>query len=168
MSAKTIDVLIFIPLIPAIPVIATWPLPWEDWIPRRVPRRILGPYLLYCSFALWHFTAPSWVVMLVAAFGIVVSGMAISDVRKARRLKRAKDWPVVEGSVLHIGESRDVNKALNVTLTYTYRVEGELYGGSESFVFPKDEDAERFKAGIGSVVKVHYRPGEPEDSVVLR
>jgi O-antigen ligase len=50
-----VDVLVFIPLIPAIPVIATWFLPWERWIPKRIPKKIIGPYLLYCAFALWYF-----------------------------------------------------------------------------------------------------------------
>jgi len=42
-SARTVDVLIFIPLIPAIPVIAFWLLPWERWIPKVTSNKVIGP-----------------------------------------------------------------------------------------------------------------------------
>ena len=42
MSARTVDVLIFIPLIPAIPVIAFWFWPWERWIPKIIPKKVIG------------------------------------------------------------------------------------------------------------------------------
>lgn len=167
MSAKTVDVLIFIPLIPAIPIIATWFLPWESWIPKKVPKSIIGPYLLYCSFAAWHFKMSSWSVMLAALVGTVVCVMAVFDVLKAKRLEQARDWPVAEGSVLQVGESRD-DDGFHVTLTYTYKVQGERFGGSESFVFKKDQDAVRFKERCKERVRVHYRPDEPQVSVLAR
>lgn len=118
MSANTVDVLIFIPLIPAIPVIATCFLPWERWIPRKIPKKIIGPYLLYCAFAIWHFKQPWWIVLMAGLGGIAVSAMAIFDLRKARMLTQARDWPVAEGCVLHTGQSRDADGVLKVTLSY--------------------------------------------------
>lgn len=166
MSPKMVDVLIFIPLIPALPVIATWFLPWERWIPKRIPKSIIGPYLLYCSFAAWHFWGPWWVTSLVALLGTVVSAMGVFDIWKAKRLKQARDWPAVEGSVVHVGESRD-DWGVKVTLTYTYRVQGKLYAGGQSFVFRKDEDAVKFKDRCKErVARVHYRPNKPDVSVL--
>jgi hypothetical protein len=86
LSAKTIDVLIFIPLIPALPVIVTWWLPWERWIPRKIPNKVIGPYLLYGSFAAWHFKMAWWFIALVALWGIVVSAMALLDRAQKRNV----------------------------------------------------------------------------------
>jgi hypothetical protein len=90
-NARNVDVLIFIPLIPAIPVIALWPLPWERWIPNVVPKKIIGPCLLYCAFAIWHFKQPWWIILIIGLVGIAVSAAAIFDLRKARRLKQARE-----------------------------------------------------------------------------
>ncbi len=165
MSPKTVDVLIYVPLIPAILVIGAWWLPWERWIPR-LPKNFIGPYLLYGSFAAWHFRTPWWFILLVAASGTVVCAMWVSDVWKAKRLERACDWPEVEGSVVHAGESPDL-WGVKVTLIYTYRVQGKLYSGSQSFVFRKDEDAVRFKDRCKErVARVHYRPDKTDISVL--
>ena len=165
MSPKMVDVLIFIPVIPALPVIATWPLPWERWISKRIPKSVIGPYLLYCSFAAWHFRWPNWMILLVAVWGIVVSAMGVFDVWKAKHLKQARGWPVVQGSVVHVHEIRD-NSEVKITLTYTYKIQDKRYGGSRQFVFTKDEDAARFKERCKEgVVRVHYRPNKPDASV---
>ena len=167
MSAKTVDVLIFIPLIPAIPVIATWFLPWERWIPKKIPKTIIGPYLLYCAFAIWHFKQSSWFVLLVSLWGIAISVMAIFDLRKARMLKQARDWPVAEGYVLNTTQIRDAEEILKVTLTYTYKVDGERFGGSKSFTFSSEQDAERFESGCKErKLSVHYRHDKPEICVL--
>ena len=50
LSMKTANVLVFIPLIPAMPVLATWWLPWERWLPSKVPKRILGTLHSVCCF----------------------------------------------------------------------------------------------------------------------
>ena len=92
--------------------------------------------------------------------------MGVFDVWKAKRLKQARDWPVVEGSVVHVHEIRDDN-AVKVTLTYTYKVQDEGYYGSQSFAFTKDEDAVRLKHRCEErVVRVHYHPDKPEVSVL--
>jgi len=168
-SANIVDVLIFIPLIPAIPVIATWFLPWERWIPKKIPKKIIGPYLFYCAFAIWHFKQPWWIVSMAGLGGIAVSAMAIFEVRKARMVKQARDWPVAEGCLLHTSQSRDADGVLKVTLTYTYKVHDERFGGSESFTFTSEDDAERFESGCRErKLKVHYRQDEPEICVLDR
>lgn len=95
--------------------------------------------------------------------GIAVSAMAIFDLRKARMVKQARDWPVAEGCVLHTGQTRDADGILKVTLTYTYKVDGERFGGSESFTFTSEDDAERFESGWKErKLTVHYRQERPE------
>jgi hypothetical protein len=168
-TAKTLDVLIFIPLIPALPVIATWFLPWERWIPRKIPNVFIGPYLIYCSFAIWYFKQPWWFIVLVALWGIVVCVLAVFDVRKARQIKEARDWPVAEGRVLGTNQSRNDDGRIRVTLTYTYKIHDERYGGSEFFLFTKVEDADRFEAECKErAVKLHYREDKPERSILIR
>lgn len=180
MSANKFDVLIFIPLIPAIPVIAFWPLPWERWIPKKIPKKIIGPYLLYCAFAIWHFKQPWWIVSMVGLVGIAVSAAAIFDLRKARMLEQAqerktrmsnqaRDWPFAEGFVLHTGQSRDANGVLKVTLSYLYKVHDEEFYSGESFTFTSVDDAERFESGCRvRKLKVHYRQDKPEICVLDR
>ena len=81
----------------------------KPWIPRRIPKSVTGPYLLYCSFAAWHFKGPRWLVAGVAFWGLFVSAMAVYDMLKARRLKEARDWPIAEGTVIHFDQKRDTD-----------------------------------------------------------
>lgn len=56
-----------------------------------------------------------------------------------------------------------------MTLTYTYKVHDERYGGSESFAFTKEQDAARFENACKErTVNVHYQPDKPEISVLAR
>jgi hypothetical protein len=172
-SARTIDVLIFVPLIPAIPVVAFWFLPWERWIPKIIPNTIIGPYRLYCAFAIWYFKQPWWIVSFVGLLGIAVSAAAISNLRKARTLKlarerkarilkQAQDWPVAEGFVLHTGQSCESDGVLKLTLSYMYKVHDEEFFGSESFRFTSEE-AEQFESRCRErKLKVHYQQDKPE------
>jgi Protein of unknown function (DUF3592) len=169
LSTKIVDALVFIPLIPAAPVVATWWLPWERWIPKKIPNKVVGPYLLYCSFAGWYFNMPWWFIVGVALWGGVVCIMAAFEVRKRKRREQARNWPTTEGYVTAVTETRD-GDSLKVTLSYTYKVQDERYGGSEEFVFSKDKAAVHFEArfeGKGREgVKVHYQPDKPEMSVL--
>lgn len=83
---SAVDVLIAIPLIPLLPVVATWWLPWERWLPSKIPKRILGPYFLYACFAAWHFAMPWWVVLAVALWGTILTVMAM-----VQELERKKE-----------------------------------------------------------------------------
>ena len=82
MRASVIDVLIFAPLILLIPIVATWWLPWERWLPAKVPKALLGPYLLYVAFAIWHFKLAWWAVLSVALMGTVFSILALIEITK--------------------------------------------------------------------------------------
>jgi hypothetical protein len=75
-----IDVLIAIPALPVVPVLATWWLPWENWIPRwKLPKLLVGSYVLYLSFAAWHFRLPWWIVMLLVGGGLVLVLMGLEE-----------------------------------------------------------------------------------------
>jgi hypothetical protein len=177
-STRTLDVLIFIPLIPAIPVIAFWPLPWERWIPKIIPKKIIGPYLLYSAFAIWHFKQSWWAVLIIALMGIGASAVAIFDLRKtimskqarerkARMLEQARGWPVAEGFVLHTGQSRDADGVLKFSLSYLYKVHDDEFFAGESFTFTSTDDAERLESRCRErKLKVHYQPDKPEICVL--
>lgn len=179
MSARTIDVLIFVLLIPAIPVVAFWTLPWERWI-AKVPNTIIGPYLLYCAFAIWHFKQSWWIVMWVGSLGIAVSAWAIVDLKTARSLKQARErkvrmlaqaqgWPVAEGFVLHTGQCPDENGAPKVTFRYMYKVGDQECFGTDSATFASRDDAERFEFRCREgKIKVHYHYDRPEICVLDR
>jgi hypothetical protein len=78
MTTSTWDVLIMIPLIPLAPIVITWWLPWERWIPwGKLPKVVLGPYLLYASFAAWHFQVGWFVELVTLLAGTVLSAVAI-------------------------------------------------------------------------------------------
>lgn len=79
MKASVTDVLIAIPVLPLLPVLATWFLPWEDWLPKKIPKTVLGPYFLYAAFAAWHFKFGFWPVLVAVLLGLVVSFMAIVE-----------------------------------------------------------------------------------------
>jgi hypothetical protein len=72
MTASTLDVLVFLPLVPAVPVLLTSFLPWEQWLWNQIPKRILGPYLLYATFAAAYFKLDWWFVAILAVAGVVV------------------------------------------------------------------------------------------------
>jgi len=76
MSTNTVGVLVLIPLIPAIPVLVTWFLPWEKWLWEKIPKTILGPYLLYGAFAAAYFKMPWWWVGLLIVMGVVTCTFA--------------------------------------------------------------------------------------------
>jgi hypothetical protein len=80
---STIDVVLLIPLIPAAPVLITPFLPWERWIPwGKIPKGVLGPYLVYGAFVAWHFGLGWWFVLAVAAVGMVLSVIAALSATK--------------------------------------------------------------------------------------
>ena len=78
--------------------------------------------------------------------------MAVFDAVKAKRVQQAWNWPTTERYVTAVSENRD-GDILRVTLTYTYKVQDERYGGSEAFVFTNDKDAVRFEARFEGRVK---------------
>jgi hypothetical protein len=80
MTMSTLDVLIVAPGIPLAPVVLTWWLPWERWIPwGKLPKGVLGPYALYVSFAAWHFRFYWWFVLATFLVGASLSIVAILE-----------------------------------------------------------------------------------------
>ena len=69
---------------PALPVGATWFLPLEKWLWEKVPKKILGPYLIYAAFVEWHFKFPWWSIGIVSIFGVVASTVAISEINSKK------------------------------------------------------------------------------------
>jgi hypothetical protein len=50
-----------------------------------MPKKIGGAYLLYCAFALWHFHARWWLILLVAVIGAGLCAIALKDGGKTWR-----------------------------------------------------------------------------------
>lgn len=97
----TIDVLIAVPVVPLAPVFVTWWLPWERWIPwGKLPKLVLGPYVLYAGFAAWHFHLGDWFVLMVIAVGVILTIMGAVEKAPATLpsttdknfLKSLEDW----------------------------------------------------------------------------
>ena len=83
-AMSAIDWLILAPAIPAMPIFATWMLPWERWIPwAKLPKAVLGPYMLYLFFVALHFDDNHrywWLYYgWLAITGLVVSIMAVVE-----------------------------------------------------------------------------------------
>ena len=83
---STIDMLVFVPLIPVLPLIVLWFLPWEGWIWKHIPKMILGPYALYCAFGAWYFKLPWWCVVIPAVLGIGITIFAVAKSRQSGEL----------------------------------------------------------------------------------
>ena len=97
----TLDVLIAIPVIPLVPLFITWWLPWVRWIPwGKLPKLVLGPYVLYAGFAAWHFHFDDWFVLLVVVAGAVLTIIGavenppevLPSTADKRFLKPLEDW----------------------------------------------------------------------------
>lgn len=76
----TVDVLIAIPLLPLFAICITSWLPWERWIPwGKLPKLVLGPYILYAGFAAWHFHFSNWFVLVVIVAGVILTVIGIVE-----------------------------------------------------------------------------------------
>jgi hypothetical protein len=180
MSASHVNSLFYILLIPAFLVIGTWPLPWERWIPRTIPTKVVGPYLLFCACAAWHFNQPWWFVLLIAAVGAVVTGNAVFELRRSRMLKQAREmqvrtfaqareWPVADAVLLHADQRREADGVRKLTLSYMYKVHDEEFFGTESFTLPSERDTDRFESTFkGRKLRVRYQPDTPAICVLVR
>ncbi|HYM78930.1 MAG TPA: hypothetical protein VE377_23355 [Candidatus Dormibacteraeota bacterium] len=97
----TLDVLIAIPVIPLAPMVITWWLPWERWIPwGKLPKLVLGPYVVYAGFAAWHFHSSNWFVLIMIVAGAILTIMGAVEEAPAtlpsttdkQFLKSLEDW----------------------------------------------------------------------------
>lgn len=83
-----LDIAILVPLVPALFLIITWWLPWERWSGwSRLPKMVLGPYLLYCAFGAWHFHMQRWVAPTLVILGLGVCAFALKQMAD-----RTKAW----------------------------------------------------------------------------
>ena len=74
------DWIVLAPVIPLLPVIVTWWLPWEDWLPwGKIPKTISGPFLFYAAFVTYYFKAPAWVVGITIAWGLFECAVGIKE-----------------------------------------------------------------------------------------
>jgi hypothetical protein len=78
----TLDVFILFPLLSIIVLPIVFWFPSENWFWRERTKQIGGAYLLYCAFALWHFHARWWLVLLVVTIGAGLCAIALRDGRK--------------------------------------------------------------------------------------
>lgn len=74
---STLDLIILVPILPLFPM-ALFLTPYTK-IAYRIPKIILGPYLLYLSFVLWHFYREWSVTILVAAIGVLLIILANNE-----------------------------------------------------------------------------------------
>lgn len=79
----TVDIIVLAPIVPVLPLLVTWWLPWERWIPwAKVPPLLLGPYVLYGAFVGWYFHLHTWVIILLVLVGIIVSLIGLAALRR--------------------------------------------------------------------------------------
>jgi small-conductance mechanosensitive channel len=99
---SALDVLVLIPVIPLVLILASWTLPWESWIPwDRIPKAVLGPYLLYAAFASWYFEFDRWLIPMAVVAGVAISVWAVVEkIRspKQDQLKRESQQQINEHS----------------------------------------------------------------------
>jgi len=95
MAMSGTDTLILVPLMPLAPVLVTWWLPWEKWIPwGDIPKFFLGPYALYAAFVAWHFKLDRWAVAVAALIGTVLSVWAVIEkIKKPETAPPSNDQP---------------------------------------------------------------------------
>lgn len=74
---SALDLIILVPILPLFPM-ALFLTPYTK-LAHRIPKIILGPYLLYVSFALWHFYREWSVTLLVAAIGVLLIILATAQ-----------------------------------------------------------------------------------------
>lgn len=94
----TLDVVVLLPVIPALLILFTWwLLPWDRWIPlEKIPKAFLGPYIMYAAFAAAYFKFGSWVTVAVAVLGAALSIWAV--VEKPKQVSPAKDQARQQGN----------------------------------------------------------------------
>lgn len=76
------DVLVIVPLVPALVVRVLLFLPWEDWIPMMFPKWVIGLYFLYGGFVATYFQEPAWAVALPTAVGLWISIAGLVEERR--------------------------------------------------------------------------------------
>lgn len=77
---SALDVLVLLPLIPALPILVTWWLPWEKWVPwEKIPKAFFGPYIFYGAFASWYFRFDRWITLIAIVWGVILCILAVRE-----------------------------------------------------------------------------------------
>ena len=98
---STLDVIVLLPVIPALPILVTCWLPWERWIPwSKIPKALLGPYILYAAFAAAYFKFDPWIAVGTAVIGAALSIWAVVEKRHRNKfhLQKEQAKPTGNGS----------------------------------------------------------------------
>jgi hypothetical protein len=65
---SVLDVIVLIPVLPVVRVLANWAFSSKPWNPLiKVPKIVVGPYVLYLSFVAWYGDFHWWFVLLLAS-----------------------------------------------------------------------------------------------------
>lgn len=168
---RTLDVLVFISLVPVMPVLATWFLPWEKWIPKFVSNKILGPYLIYCTFGAWYFGMPMWFIVVILLFGIGVSAAALSGIKNSfvskQRRSQALRWSIADGIITRF--TIGYGSPATPQVAYTYDANGKARYGEATGPPMRDDQINRVKEVSETLgaVRVRYDPADPDRSMLL-
>ncbi len=88
-----VDWLVLAPLIPFMPIIVTWWLPWEQWLPIGKYPHVVGPVFLYGAFAAWYFAAGWWAISILAVVGVVVCAFVVWAALYKPSLEQSENEP---------------------------------------------------------------------------
>ncbi|HET9742053.1 MAG TPA: hypothetical protein VFQ00_04825 [Terriglobales bacterium] len=71
-----VDIIVGFTLMPLLLVV--WlPSRWVPW--GKIPKTVLGPYVVYAAAALWYFKLDAWLVAVVLVVGTVLCILAIKE-----------------------------------------------------------------------------------------
>ena len=111
-------------------------------------------------------------LLVVAAIGVLIGGFASFNLWPQWFLRlRSRNWPTVSGTI----EAGDVSvvrgrygELFTATLSYSYRVDGQYFGGCDSKTFSNDEDDawDYVNSQKGSGALVAYNPHKHEMSAL--
>lgn len=109
------------------------------------------------------------VAIVVGVIFIIVASFAISPRWLRERLSR--NWPVapatVEGTEVFTVQGR-TGRMFRCTLQYSYRVDGQSFGGRDTQDFDDNESASDYaESRKGVVVQVRFNPRKPKNSVLI-
>lgn len=168
---RTLDVLVFISLVPVMPVLATWFLAWEKWVPKFVSKKVLVPYLLYCTFGAWYFEMPTWFVVVVLLLGIGDSAAALFEIENRivskQRRSQALRSSIADGVITRFTTSYGSPGTPQVV--YTYDANGESHYGEATGALMKGDQINHVKEVSDSLgtVRVRYDPADPDRGRLL-
>ena len=118
----------------------------------------------------WEFLV-ALTVKLLAKFGLIPGFIAAFGVQKFRQKyrqrKAVEGWPSTEANIQWCKVHHEGVRNFWVEVTYSYYV-GEYFSGTYIRRFTKEAQADDFARQLRDQrLQVHYKPGEPANSVIL-